>query len=577
MKNSILTDRISILFIIFVTLGIYYPTIFAEICSIDDEKMINNLLRMDTYNLKHIFLPNSVHYYRPLIFLTFVFDRFVWLCTESFMHLENVLIHVLNGVLVYLCSKEFFRRFNLKLFEQAPMIIALLFVVHPINTESVCWISGRTDILTATFLYIALFLLLKRGIEDNIYLILSALSYFLALLSKETALGLLLVVFMFLILKGEIVKSKIRKFIVMVPYILITIIYFILRSYTPKKDEGIRIFTGIQQQPEIVSNDLLTLSNIGRCIKATGFYIKKLFFPMPLNFTIFEINRSLYFWLGLLLIAGIIYVVYKRNLYSFLVVITVSFFIPALALVIRNMTWTPLAERYLYISSFGAIILFVISYYRFTESISVNLQNSLLFVLILASCFVTANRVMTWQSNLTIFADTVEKSPRSPAIRNEYGVALAKSGRIEEAVTQFKMSQTLSQFKYKPPLFNLVAINLNKTGDVKKAKQEYINELPTSGRYKYDMLMTIVQLIDREQGEDTNGLHKRELMMEQIYYLQQANKITKKGSNFYKLGQCYLQISDKNMARESFIQAIKIEPKGYFAESAKKLIASLSL
>lgn len=581
MNQGYLTDKFSILFIIFVTLGVYYPSIFAQVCSVDDQKMINSLITTQTFNLKSIFIPNSIHYYRPILYLTFIFDRFVWLCFESFMHLENILIHLINGILVFLCSKELLKRSITLEAQPAPMIISLLFVLHPINTESVCWISGRSDLMAATFIYLAFYLLLKRG-RDNLYIIIAAFSYLLALLCKETALGFLPVLFMFLIVGNDPCvhpceePSPLRKrIIVMSSFLSLTIFYFILRSIFIRKDEGISIFTGVQKQPEIILNTSF-IHKLTAAVSAVGFYAKKLFLPLPLNFMITEINKPLYLSLGLILIPVIIYILYKRNLYSNLLMMTISFILPALALIIRNMTWTQLAERYLYISSFGAAALFIVFYYKNFSFMSYNLRTLLLFILILVSSIITVDRIYTWQSNLLLFEDTVKKSPHSAEARNVYATVLAENKEFDKAISQFKTAQSLTPDNYKLPIFNLITIDLQKTGDLKAAKNAFIAQLNTSGRYKYEVLMLIIQLIDKEILKDEKGIHSKELLTEEIFYLNQAIKLRQTGANYYKLGQLYLNISDKDNALKYFNKSIEIEPNGYYSRFAQKLLKVLN-
>ncbi|MBF0472233.1 MAG: hypothetical protein HQK93_00630, partial [Nitrospirae bacterium] len=274
MKSSFLSDRICIIFISFVTLGVYYPLIFAQVCNVDDQRMLNYLMSIETFDLKSIFFLKLVYYYRPLLYLTYMFDRFAWLCFESFMHLENIIIHLINGLLVFLCSKELEKRFKIDPSYLTPLIISLLFVLHPINTESICWISGRSDLIAATFIYLVIYLLLKNGLKDKSNIMLMSISYLLALLCKETAVGLLpvILIFIFLIDNNQTFHSLKNRLILMIPFVLTTSFYLLLRSYAINRDVGIRIFSGIQRHPELASNDLTT-SNIN-IIEAIGFYIK---------------------------------------------------------------------------------------------------------------------------------------------------------------------------------------------------------------------------------------------------------------------------------------------------------------
>jgi tetratricopeptide (TPR) repeat protein len=463
--------------------------------------------------------------------------------------------------------------------------------------------------MAATFIYLAIYLMLKWGMskayaihpyvekqnkmvgaycntpssQTNTFafspnwlnIILISISYLLALLCKETAVGLLPVVLMFLFLKTDKLESNFlkRRLLLFIPFVITTSFYMLLRSYVINKDVGLRVFTGIQSQPELTSNDL-TSSNIS-IIEAIGFYIKKLFLPLPLNFIIVDINRSLYFWLGLMIIAVVLYILYKRNLYSFIVMLMISFIAPALMILMRNMTWTFVSERYLYISSFGAVLLIVVLFYRITASMSENLRLSLLFCLIIASCFITVNRVYIWQSNVTLFEDVIKKSPNSGYAANEYGIALAQNKQYLEALNQFKIARSLSRKSYKIPIFNQISTELQETGDLQKAKNSYIDQLKDPQTYRYPLLLKIVEITDQQLLHIKNDQKVRDIIIEQIFYLNQAAKLKKTGYTYYKLGQLYLNISDNINARENFEKSIELEPNGYCAASAKKLIKSL--
>ena len=129
-------------------------------------------------------------YYRPLVALTYAFDRmtgrllFGGMDPKSY-HLTNVLIHVavclvLLALLTLLLEST-----------RAALLAALVFAAHPIHTESVAWISGRTDSLAGLFYFMALLAYLRHTRRPSFgWLWLLFGSYGLALLSKEMAVTL---------------------------------------------------------------------------------------------------------------------------------------------------------------------------------------------------------------------------------------------------------------------------------------------------------------------------------------------------------------------------------------------------
>ncbi|MBN2489608.1 MAG: hypothetical protein JXQ29_02005, partial [Planctomycetes bacterium] len=114
---------------------------------------------------------SPINYYRPVIALSYMLDTFFWGRTQKWhefaksgarselkwerlnpvgFHLTNVLVHALNSLLVFLLVRSLCRR------HWVALAAGVLFAVHPIHTESVTWIAGRTDVMATTF-YLAAF------------------------------------------------------------------------------------------------------------------------------------------------------------------------------------------------------------------------------------------------------------------------------------------------------------------------------------------------------------------------------------------------------------------------------------
>ena len=120
-------------------------------------------------------------YYRPLTILTFALDYLTWGENPLGFHLTNLLIHAAATVLLFLFL------FRLSVPKLAAFAAALLFAIHPVHTEAVANISGRSDLLLAVF---ALLLLIFHTGGGRRYVLGAACSLFLALLCKESALVL---------------------------------------------------------------------------------------------------------------------------------------------------------------------------------------------------------------------------------------------------------------------------------------------------------------------------------------------------------------------------------------------------
>ena len=191
-----------------IVLCIYYPTLSAEISLVDDKDAISGFFNSESLTIKDIFLPRTKDggYYRPLIGLLYFFDKSVWDLGARGMHLDNILIHLINSILVFFISRLSCKdNISSETGNILPFVAGLLFALHPVNTESVNWISGRTDPMAAVFLLSAsIFLLLYRKSSDKIHLVFVIILVLSGVLAKETSLGMLLAVcFIILAHKSE--------------------------------------------------------------------------------------------------------------------------------------------------------------------------------------------------------------------------------------------------------------------------------------------------------------------------------------------------------------------------------------
>lgn len=105
--------------------------------------------------------------YRPIRFLSYKLDALLtdWLLDRQpdgtprslFFHLQNILLHAINSLLILLITR--------RLFPDLPSVVgylvALAFALHPIQTESVAYVSGRRDVLFTLLYFLAVWIYLR--------------------------------------------------------------------------------------------------------------------------------------------------------------------------------------------------------------------------------------------------------------------------------------------------------------------------------------------------------------------------------------------------------------------------------
>src|SRR5437899_2249960 len=101
------------------------------------------------------FSPSELLHTRSLLFLTFMFNN--WLGGQNVFgyHILNVVLHLLNGMLIFAIAVRIFRRIGAEetTARMYAFCAAAFFLVHPIQTESVTYVSSRSELLS-TFFYL---------------------------------------------------------------------------------------------------------------------------------------------------------------------------------------------------------------------------------------------------------------------------------------------------------------------------------------------------------------------------------------------------------------------------------------
>ena len=170
---------------ILVVLGLiaFWPSVWFDFVNWDDPAYIthNELIQSwSPSNLYGIGTEFVTRNYGPLTVFSFLLDHSLWGMNPCGFHATNVLLHLMNGILVLLLVRQLTdSRF-------VAFVSAALFLVHPVQIETVAWISSRKGLLSALFILAALIVRLKPDADSR-----SDLRYMLllsaALLSKALA------------------------------------------------------------------------------------------------------------------------------------------------------------------------------------------------------------------------------------------------------------------------------------------------------------------------------------------------------------------------------------------------------
>lgn len=286
---------------------------------------------------------------------------------------------------------------------------------------------------------------------------------------------------------------------------------------------------------------------------ASGFYIKKFFLPLPLNFFILEID-PLYDLAGIAVLLFCMYLLARLNLVSALFLAGVCFFLPALPFAFGTIAWTGYAERYIYLSSAFWIVSITIYLSNLAQR---NKFAGTLFVVALPLLLVwegwqTYSRNIVWQKNVTLLADTVEKSPKQAVLREMYMQALVNAGQEQLAKGQYVIGTSRSMVFSEGADLIMAQIYL-KEGKLNDALS-ICEKAVTKSKYRSEVtLKSAISVIDRMIT--TEKLDKIVLLKKKTDYESLLLKISKDPMLFYNMGQKAIGAGDRKSAIVYFEKA----------------------
>jgi Flp pilus assembly protein TadD len=392
---------------------IYWPSLKNDYVAGDDYIIVAD--NPDIRSLRNVpaFFTQSYHtMYCPVKMMSHAIDHLFSGQNPAGYHFFSLLYHLVNVALV------FYLIFLLLSNAWAAVIGALLFAIHPINVEAVCWLTGRGDLLYGGFYFgglIAYIYYLKKGYQRK-YLVTTFLLFVLSALSKASAFTFPLTL---IVLDWYYHRKLLSKRVILekIPFLLgalalgISVILMRGTQHSVSLSEYFKHFTGID--------------NFAILIYPLTFYLAKFFVPYKLALPYphpfaSQLPLSLDFYLYPLILVVLLVLIWRCKSIRRPLAFAVLFYLAALvsALRLSPMLGTIAADRYFYIAIFG-VVFFIAWYYTYLCA-----NKNLLFkkampvfitVFILCTGVLTAmthTRIKAFQNGITLFSDASEKYPQ---------------------------------------------------------------------------------------------------------------------------------------------------------------------
>jgi protein O-mannosyl-transferase len=483
---------------------------------------------------------------RPVINLSFAINYAVGELAVRGYHILNLTIHVLAGLtLLGIVRRTFLQPVLRDQFGPSALPLALavavLWTIHPLQTETVTYISERCESLMGLFYMLTLYCFIRGTDSENLtgWLALSVIACLLGMASKEVMVTAPLMVFLYdrTFVSGSFREAWKRhgRF-----YLVLAATWLLLGLLMADVH-----YRGVGYGGGITSWDYA----LTEC-RAVMNYLWLGFWPHPLVFDYgpnLLVGRLADVWLsGLilsLLLAGVLWALVRQPVIGFLG--TWFFLILAPSSSVVPILGQPMAENRPYLSLAAVVVAVIVTGNWFCRNLwarrgwpepsRVGLQVAVVIGLALALGAATIHRNAQYHSEESIWADVVAKRPGNVRSHASLGVALLTDGRAKESIPQFidalhidpnepivrcnlakalamsgatnqaifELQETLRHVPNHAPAHVILADILAGQGDEKSALEQYANALaidPDEQMAHFDLAQLLAHMGRREEA-----------------------------------------------------------------------------
>ncbi len=390
----------------------------------DDPYLVVNNLTAHGPTPKHIiaaFTSYDPELYIPLTFVSYQINYLLSGLHPAMYHITNLVLHGLNAFLFGCIVLLMIRR------ERIALFFAVLYAVHPLNTESAVWIAARKDTLSTFFLFAAIVAYLRaRETGEQRLSRKSVVLYILAALSKASVFTLPLVLPILDLLRDPQSFRWKESGKRMVPYFMIA---------------GVTASVAFAGKTRVIGSSSLLETALMAC-KSTVFYLEKIFLPLKLT-SIYPYQKAIVATspdfiipaviLAVLVAAAIILIRWTvwPTATGLLFLITLA---PSYFNFHKGTEMFFAVDRYAYVAMIW-ILLLIAKGLSLVPASGKPLQKGLAAISgLLIACVIVLSYHQTeyWRNDETVFSHTLEYFPDSITARVSLSVWFRESGRLTD-------------------------------------------------------------------------------------------------------------------------------------------------
>ncbi len=439
---------------VFITV-LYWRSIYGAFVLDDRTFFIENdvLPHIKPWNVKAIF-SGATNYWGDLLpvrDVLYVLEYNLFGLNTIGYHLVSIALYILVCSSAYLFLRRFYSdedSINATSGRARPalvaLIVALIFAAYPVHVEAVAYITGQKDLLFSLFAFVAMLVFYvffnssKRGKK---FAIIGIALYYLALLSKPTAVMLSIVIPLIYLLSDRAKRPKPLNALVLwvvaqIPALLWIITYIHL---------GRPLYKSIPAILHVPLGERLIAA-----LRILGAHTVLAFKPFPLSFGYpFRLSASvdLNFVAGLVVLAAAILLLLRfRN--DRVVVFAICLYMFSLFPVLQlqgPLGNESIYDRYLFIPVLSVAMLFE----RGLRSLALTHNRptaylTAVFVVVIVFSAITFSYIPAFRNDIAVTRNTYQKFPEGPGSGFNYVYSLIESGRLDEAYQITLKEKTLS-------------------------------------------------------------------------------------------------------------------------------------
>ncbi|MDO8535918.1 MAG: tetratricopeptide repeat protein [Candidatus Omnitrophota bacterium] len=435
----------------------YSNSFHSEFVFDDVQQVMNNTVIRSLGNIPAIFTHDLIYYggkeagkfYRPIQSLTYVTDYFLWGKEPFGYHVTNTILHIVVCILLFFVISRITAN---RLLSTAT---TLLYLVHPIHTEAVTYISGRADSLCAIFLLTGtIFLFRYWDIDKKLSRITDyaavMIFFILALLTKEVAVVFpILWIFMEYCLRDrdKYDGSLKRKLIFYLPIIALAAVWLLIKNMI--------VPTEAMAEDPYTLNLAVSLKTIPRVMFD---YLRLSILPFNLHMEYkLPFPRSIfqqgYFgpFAFILVFIPFVYFIWKKGRYDInyrILFFGLGWFIVAL-LPYLNIFFrlnAPFSEHWLYIPEMGLLLFIVYMLFYLSVKSAILKKATILFCVgsMIFFSYLTVRQNAVWRDRITFYTYTIKYAPYSEVAYNNLGVEYMDKKEFVKAKGLFEKAVELA-------------------------------------------------------------------------------------------------------------------------------------